>query len=130
MKRIYKPLSKLSDEEIKHIIHKGTIEEMILLPLSIGEYHSNWKEAQDLCVQLSFHKDERVKANAALGLAYIARTKGKLEKYIVKPILLRLLKECDEYKWRVIDSIEDINIYMNWEIGKKALSRIKNKRNS
>lgn len=33
----------------------------------------------------------RVKANAALGLGYIARTKHKLKKHIVKSVPLRLL---------------------------------------
>lgn len=125
MDKIYKPLPRVSDKEIERIIEEGTIEEIIVLPLSIGEHHPNWKVAQDICVQLSNHNDERVKANAALGLAYIARTKHKLEKHIVKPVLLKLLRECNGYNWRIIDSIEDINLYMSWNIGFKSLSRNK-----
>ncbi len=124
MDRIYKPLQKLHNEEIQAILESGSIEELVLLPLSVGEHHSSWKEAQDICVELTNHSDERVRANAALGLAYIARTHGKLEKHIVKPVLLKLLNECQEYRWRIIDSIEDINIYMKWHIGEKAIDRI------
>lgn len=124
MKRIYRPLTEVNAEEIKRILQVGTIEEMIILPLSVGQYHRNWKTAQDICVELSNHTDERIRANAALGLAYIARTKGKLEKHIVKPVLLKLLKECREYRWRVIDSIQDINIFMKWNIGEKTICRL------
>ena len=34
-------------------------------------------------------------------LAYIARTKGKLEKHMVKPFLLSELRENSEYQWKV-----------------------------
>jgi len=119
----YKPLSEFDDITIKQILQFGTIEEMIILPLSIGQHNPNWKYAQDICVKLSNHDDERVRANAALGLAYTARTKGKLEKHIVKPVLLKLLNDCTEYRWRIIDAIEDINLFMKWRIAEKAIEK-------
>lgn len=122
MERIYKPLEILSDEDIDRILTEGKIDEMIVLPLSVGEYHSNWKFAQDLCAKLSEHPDARVSANAILGFAYIARTKGKLERHIVKPIVLKALRENTEFNWRIVDAINDINLFMKWNIGKKVLS--------
>jgi hypothetical protein len=124
MKRIYQPLPEFDEEEVEKILQFGSIEELMILPLSIGEYHMNWKKAQDICVELSNNNDERVRANSALGIAYIARTKGKLEKHIVKPVLLKLLNNCSEYRGRVIDSIQDVNIFMNWTIGEKAINRL------
>ncbi|MCL2633447.1 MAG: hypothetical protein FWD34_02915 [Oscillospiraceae bacterium] len=123
MDKIYKPLSEFNDEEIKRILQFGTIDELIILPLSVGEYHINWKYAQSICVELANHNNENVRANAALGLSYIARTKGKLEKHIVKPVLLKLLNECVEHKGRIIDSIDDINLFLKWNIAKKALTK-------
>ncbi|MBP2656466.1 MAG: hypothetical protein H6Q73_4035 [Firmicutes bacterium] len=119
MKRHYKPLPILSENEIERIMSDGSIEELIILPLTIGENHTQWKFAQDLCIKLSEHPDSRVKANAILGLAYVARTKGKLEKHIIKPILLKALREEKEYKWRIKDALEDINLFMGWNIGEK-----------
>lgn len=123
MDRIYKPLERLSDNEINRILESGDINELITLPLSIGQYHHNWKFAQDICVKLSVHEDARVRANAVLGLAYIARTKRLLEKHIVKPVVLKELRENNEYQWRIIDAIEDINLFMKWNIGKKSLDK-------
>jgi hypothetical protein len=123
LNNIYRPLELLSDNEINEILDEGDLDKLVLLPLSIGEYHCNWKYAQDLCAKLSTHEDERIRANAVLGFAYIARTKGMLEKHIVKPIILRELSENKNYKWRIIDAIDDINLFMKWCIGKNALDK-------
>lgn len=121
MKRLYQSLPEFDDKEIKRILQFGSIEELTILPLSVGEYHANWKTAQNICVELSNHSAEQVRANSALGLANIARTKGKLEKHIVKPILLEILRNCSKHRDRVIDSIQDVNIFMEWSIGEKAI---------
>lgn len=121
MKKLYQSLPEFDDKEIRRILQFGSIEELTILPLSVGEYHANWKTAQNICVELSNHSDEQVRANSALGLANIARTKGKLEKHIVKPILLEILRNCSEHRDRVIDSIQDVNIFMEWSIEEKAI---------
>lgn len=123
MNGVYKPLEQLSDIEINNILQKGDLEELIRLPLSVGEYHINWKYTQDLCVRLSNHENARVRANAVLGFAYIARTKGMLEKHIVKPIILKELRENKDNQWRIIDAIDDINLFMKWNIGKNTLNK-------
>ena len=123
MERIYKPLQNLSEDEIERILADDNIEELITLPLSVGQNYPKWKFAQDLCIKLSEYPDPRVRGNAILGLAYIARTKGKLEKYIVKPVILRALREETESKWRITDALEDINLFMGWSIGIKTLNQ-------
>lgn len=123
MNRIYKPLDCLSNADIIKILESDDINEIIQLPLSVGMNHPNWKYAQDLCVVLSKHKDTGVRANSVLGFAYIARTKGILEKHIVKPIVLKELNENKKYEWRIIDSINDINLFMKWNICQKALNK-------
>ncbi len=121
MDRIYKSLPNFDKTDVERILSSGTQEELCLLPLSLGENYPDWKFAQDICVLLTEHENEIIKANAALGMAYIARTKGKLEKHIVKPVLLKLLKECIEYRWRIVYAIHDINIYMGWHLGENAI---------
>lgn len=39
--RIYKPLKKLNKKQIKTILENGTLEQLRIFPLSIGEY-LNW----------------------------------------------------------------------------------------
>jgi len=76
----------------------------------------DWKSAQTICIKSFDSDDQRVRANAALGLAYIARTKGKLEKHLVKPLLVKELRENIENRWRIIDAITDINSYLGWHL--------------
>ncbi|GIO31793.1 MULTISPECIES: hypothetical protein [Paenibacillus] len=120
MDRIYRPLQEYADQGISEILKSEDRDLLLQLPLSVGEYHSNWKFSQDICVKLSKHEDPAIRANAILGLAYIARTKGKLEKRVVKPIILKELRENKEYEGRVNDSIDDINLFMKWKIGKNS----------
>lgn len=118
-KRIYRPLDDLSTKEVLECMERKQYDELFILPLSVGENHPNWKFAQDICVKLSSHESPLVRANAVLGFAYIARTKGQLEKHIVKPIILRELRENHEYNWRILDSITDINLFMKWNLAAK-----------
>ncbi|GGI11572.1 hypothetical protein [Gottfriedia solisilvae] len=117
-KRIYKPLEEYSNDQIKEIFKRNNFEELARLPLSLGMIHTNWKFAQDICVMLSMNESALIRANAVLGFAYIARTNGKLEKHIIKPIVLKELRENHEYNWRIIDAIDDINLFMKWRISK------------
>ncbi|MMZ69202.1 hypothetical protein D1872_319940 [compost metagenome] len=50
---------------------------------------------------------------------HIARTKGELDKRIVKPIVLKELRDNEEYRGTVIDAISDINKFLNWKLAKK-----------
>lgn len=123
----YKALDNFSDEEINTILNSDNLLEIIRLPISVGMNHHNWKFAQDLCIKLSTHSDWRVRANCLTGLQYIAQTKGKLEKHLVKPILLNALKS-DE--WDQLDAInvtKRINSLLNWKIGLKTIEILSEK---
>ncbi|MGE6666673.1 hypothetical protein [Paenibacillus xylanexedens] len=95
------------------------IKELILISLSVGMYHPNWRIAQNLCLKLAQHTHHHVRANAVLGLAHVARTKGELDKRIVKPVILKELKNNEEYRGTMIDAISDINQFLKWSLAKK-----------
>lgn len=60
----------------------------------------------------------RVRANAILGLAHISRKKGQLDKRLVKPIILRELRENIEHKGTILNAISDINLFLKWDFAK------------
>ncbi|MBD2092740.1 hypothetical protein H6F67_23085 [Microcoleus sp. FACHB-1515] len=118
--RIYRPLPLFADrKQIEEVLRHGSIQELLILPLALGEHCPNWKYAQGVCLGLAEHSDPAVRANACLGLAYIARTKQRLEKHLVKPILLRELRDQIEFRWRIEDAIKDINHYLKWNLANK-----------
>lgn len=117
--RIYRSLSAVwTKEEIARTMREGKNEELMLLSLSLGEYFSDWKFAQDICLRLAEHAELAVRANAVLGLSYIARTKRRLEKHLVKPVLLREWRRGAAYRGQIEDAIGDINMYLCWNIRK------------
>ena len=123
--RIYRPLPHYdSNDEIRKVLKSGTDEELMLLSLSVGQNHPDWKFAQDICLVVAESSKADIRANACLGLAYVARTKGRLEKHIVKPILLRELHTQTDMKWRIINAIEDINLYLGWNLALKHLDDV------
>jgi len=123
MSKLYKPLPVITDKmQALEILKNGNHEDLMLLPLSLGEYFPDWKFAQDICLKLAGSEDTAIRANAVLGLAYIARTRGLLEKHLVKPVILRELRENSEYRWRIGDSAEDINKFLKWNLAYKSLN--------
>ncbi len=124
----YQSLEVRSDEVITSILEGDDINKLILLPLEAGMNHPDWKFAQDLCLQLVNHEDWRVQANALKGLEYIARTRGKLEKHLVKPVLLKYLKSevCEQLD--VAHITRRINNLLGWRIGRKEIERQKQSR--
>ena len=118
---IYRSLKNYDNEQIKTILNNRNSDELILLPLSVGFYCNDYGKAQNICIKLIENENPLVRANAILGLAYIARNHKKLNKRIVKPYILKELRENKEYNWRIIDAVNDINLFLNWNLGSKFL---------
>ena len=110
----YEELRQYSDDEIHEIMSAGDVEKMKLLPLSIGEYHCDFSFAQNLCVELlKTSADDEIRANAVLGLSYLARRFRRLDKIII-PDLQNEMKNNKAFIDRVEYSIEDIFFFMGW----------------
>ncbi len=117
-KRIYRPPEQVTDREAMDAIAQGDVERLRTLPIDLGFHHENWRFIQDVCVRLAEHPDSWVRSNALLGLSYAARFRKHLEKNIVKPVLLRGLKDSDARVAGVAqDAIDDINHLLQWNIG-------------
>ena len=98
---LYQPLEPIpTREEAIQILEQGTEEQLALLPLQLGEYFPDWKF-----------------------VSYTARTQGKLEYYRIKPVLLRELRDNLLCRGRVLDAVEDINLFLHWRIGEHILQQ-------
>ena len=105
-------------QEAMNAITRGDVEGLRRLPIDLGFHHENWRFIQDVCVRLSEHRDSWVRSNSLLGLSYAARFRGKVEKNVVKPVLLRALKDSDARVAAVAQEvIDDINHLMKWRLG-------------
>ncbi|MES2694775.1 MAG: hypothetical protein V4773_14985 [Verrucomicrobiota bacterium] len=99
-------------------IEKDDVDVVQRIPIRLGFHHENWKFIQDICVQLADHRDPWVRANSLLGLSYAARFRGRVEKNVVKPVLLRGLRDAVPHVAATAkEAIQDINLLLNWRIG-------------
>lgn len=119
--KIYKNVPCDLYSKAHDIIESGSTDDKAELALSVGMFHDNSNEAQKVCLSLMKSEDPYVRSTAARGLAYIAISGGTLDKDIVKPSLLKELRENTEFRHQIINSIEDINHYLGWKMGKRAI---------
>jgi hypothetical protein len=121
---IYNPLADIkSIAHAKEILKSGDKAAIKTLGLSIGDQcpENEKSAAQSILLEISANDDEETNANAILGLAYIARRHEWLDKRLVKPHILKALKDNREFNWRVVDAIEDINQYLGWRLANKKI---------
>jgi len=115
---IYEEPQPISDKEVMEAIASNDIGRLRLIPIELGLHHENWKLIQDVSVRLSAHPDSGVRANALFGIEYAARFRGRIEKNIVKPVLLRALEDPEkEVVDRAEETILEVNHLMGWNIG-------------
>jgi hypothetical protein len=117
-KREYRATVQVQDREAMDAIARDDIERLITLPFDLGLHHENWRFIQDVCVRLSEHRDWRIRSSSLQGLAYAAELHRRLEKNVVKPVLLRALKDKEPgVVQRAGEAVAYINQYMKWRIG-------------
>ncbi len=118
--RIYKPLPALTRDQVEAAIKNNDIGTLISSALSVATYDRDWKYAQDVCLRLAHHTDATIRGNAILAIGYIARVHRKLEKHVVEPVLLRARRDPEAWvRARAEDAIDDVNLYMDWQIGNR-----------
>ena len=122
-KHSYHQLPETETTVARQLYKEGSLseEKMILLPLSVGLYGEPWRDSQDLLLTMMEHPNPELRANCVRGLGYIAFRFKKLDKRLVKPYVLRELRENTEFHGYVLDGIGDINHYLGWNLGRRPL---------
>lgn len=104
-------------KEALELLKNGSDEELCLLGVRAGLYIDNWREAQDICLRLFENNDPRIRRNAVVGLMHIARIHGRLDKRLVKPYLIKELRDNIEFREYEEMLISDINMFLKWNLG-------------
>ena len=104
-------------DEMEEAIKKNNPEELLYVPIWITMDPPDCEWACNICVKLSTHENFNVRGNAILGFGHLARTCGKLEEEIVKPIIEAALNDKNEYvRGQAQDAVSDIEQYLKWEL--------------
>ena len=120
MDRVLTKRKCYTKDAVMQIVKTGSNAEIAELAIAIGFDCPDFGFAQSMCIQLLQTEDEVIRGNAVIGLAHIARRFRKLDKRVVKPYLLRELRENVKCRDLIADAINDINLYLKWNIGKRT----------
>lgn len=96
-KLVYVPIPEFTKAEMQKAIDENDIEKLIYVPLFASLYFEDRDYAEEICIKLSTHNDENIRANAIEGFEHIARIDGKLNKEVVKPIIEAGLKDKNDF---------------------------------
>ena len=119
--RSYREPQPISEKEVFDAIRQDDVERLMRIPIELGFHHDDWRFIQDISIRLSDHADPRVRRNSLFGIEYAARFKGRVEKNVVKPVLLRALNDPDgEVSDMARETIDAVNHLMGWNIGGAA----------
>lgn len=117
-KLVYRAPVPVLDGEAMDAIARDDVERLRTLPIDLAFHHENWRFIQDICVRLSDHKDPTVRGNALEGFHLVAEFHRRLEKNVVKPVLLRGQKDEDAFvASKARDVISYVNHRLKWRIG-------------
>ncbi len=121
----YQALEQVSYDEALLLLKSGDADQCLMLPLRAGEYIGDWKQAEDICLRCCESRDPALRANAVLGLSYVARRFRKLDRPLVKPHIFKELRENHDFRSRIMDAVSDINLFLGWHLAEKTLSRLR-----
>jgi hypothetical protein len=107
----YEEIAPISPVEAEAVIRAGKTEDVPLTLIRLAYYEPDWRWVQDLCINLSNHKDKWVRRACATCFGHLARIHGKIEREKINPVLTRLLNDSDVSGYAQ-DTINDLDIFL------------------
>ena len=103
--------------DVEAVIARGDPADLLFVPIvvSLDPPDCTWSEA--ICTRLSSHADAKVRGNAVLGFGHPARTCGKLNENIVRPIIEAALRDAAVHVYeQAVAAADDVEHYLKWRI--------------
>ncbi len=112
-KLIYHEVLPITRQKANKVFRADNPEEIVNTLLSVAYHDSDWRWAQEKCIELTNHPNPNVRGIAALCFGHIARVHNQLDLKIVLPIVNRLLKDKDKHvsQWAG-DALDDIKHFL------------------
>jgi hypothetical protein len=112
---VYEPIPEITRTEIEQALKRNDPEELLIVVLSAALYLEP-EFAELICLQLTTHPHFIVRGNAILGFSHIARLHNRLNKQLVKPLIINALTDKNEYvRGHARDVREDLEHFLNWK---------------
>jgi hypothetical protein len=111
----YEPLPNWTREEMEAVIRRDEPAALALVPMVAGLEPPECAWAAEICIELTSHGEANVRANAILGLGYLARTCGELPESIIRPIIEKGMRDPDPWvQERSRDAADECSHFLKW----------------
>jgi hypothetical protein len=113
---VYEPVPEFNGTEVEQAIRRNDPEELLIVGLSAALYlEPDFSES--ICLQLAEHPHFNVRGNAILGFSHIARLHGRLNKLLVRPVIVRALTDDHEYVRGQAEAVkDDLEHFLCWKL--------------
>jgi hypothetical protein len=113
----FQDLEQFTNDDVEAAIIRNDPEELQFVPVTIALTSSDPSYAQEVCMKLAVHGDNKVRGNAIISLGHIARRFRRLSEHEVKPIIESALMDADETV-RVLakSAADEIHQFLGWAI--------------
>ena len=113
----FQDLEHFTNDDVEAAISRNDPSELQFVPVTIALTSSDQSFAEDICIKLAVHGDNKVRGNAIMSLGHIARRFHKLNEQAVKPLIESALTDADEYVHMLAKSAADeIHQFLGWAI--------------
>jgi len=97
------------------IIARNDPEDVLYVPIVVSLDPPDLAWAQDICIRLSSHEHEDVRANAVLGFGHLARICGELDEARVRPIIEAAFHDpTDRVRGAAGNAASDTGMFLDW----------------
>ena len=97
------------------IIVRDDPEDVLYVPIVVSLNPPDCAWAQEICIRLSSHPHEDVRANAVLGFGHLARICGALDEARVRPIIESALNDpSPRVRGAADNAASDTGMFLDW----------------
>ena len=108
---------RFTHKDVEAAIIRNDPAELQLVPVTVALISSDPSFAQEVCIKLAAHENNKVRGNAIMSLGHIARRFRRLNEHEVKPIIEAALQDGDDYVRMLAKSAADeIHQFLGWPI--------------
>jgi hypothetical protein len=106
--------------DVEAVIARGDPNELLYAPIVVSMDPPEYEWAESVCLRLASHSHPQVRANAILGFGHLARTCGRLNETVVRPIVEGgLLDESQAVRGHASSAADDIEVFLGWRIDRR-----------
>ncbi len=113
----FQDLEHFTESDVKAALKRNDVDELQFVSLTIALASSDRTSAQDTCLILSSHSDNKVRGNAVMSLGHLARRFRQLDEAAVKPVIEAALQDADDsVRSHAKSAADEIYQFLGWKI--------------